>query len=157
VSQKNQYRCYVHVHGSGGGFFSRTVGGLARKFGVPRGVIIVGFIMLFIMSAPLALVTFIGAWYWIKNPGKLEAAVDGAMESARRSFRSDHTHEDRAQAAGAPAGAFDEDLDFSELRARFDELETRARRMEEHVSSDEYHLRKQFDDIQGDKDDRTRR
>jgi hypothetical protein len=106
--------------------------------------------MLFIMSAPLALVTFAGAWYWIRNPGKLEATVDRTMESARQAFRGGHAHADQAQPAGAPAGAYDEDLDFSELRARFEDLEVRARRMEEHVSSDEYQLRKQFDDIRGD-------
>ena len=155
MSRKNQYRC--HGHSRGGGFISRTVGGLSRKFGVPRGVIIVGFIMLFIMSAPLALVTFVGAWYWVRNPGTLEAAVDRAMESTRRAFRGGDAHEDYAQPAGAPAGAYDEDLDFSELRARFEDLEVRARRMEEHVSSDEYHLRKQFDDIADDKTDGDRR
>ncbi|MDH3713677.1 MAG: hypothetical protein OET44_07515 [Gammaproteobacteria bacterium] len=155
MSQKHQYRCHVNARGSGGGFFSRTVGGLSRKFGVPGGVIIVGFIMLFIMSAPLALATFLGAWYWVRNPGKLEAAVDRAMESTRRAFRGGSMHEDQAHSAAAAAGAHDEDLDFSELRARFEDLEVRARRMEEHVSSDEYQLRRKFDDIEGKKGDVT--
>ena len=147
MSQNRQYRCHVHACGGGGGFFSRTIGGLSRKFGVPRGIIIVGFIMLFIMSAPLAVVTFIGCWYWVKHPGRVEAAVDRAMESTRRAFRGDHP--DDAQPAAAGAGAHD-DLDFAELRARFEDLETRAARMEEHVSSDEYELRRQFNDIESD-------
>ena len=151
MSRNSQYRCNVHARG--GGFISRTVSGLSRKFGVPRGVIIVGFVMLFIMSAPLALVTFIGAWYWLRNPGKLEATVDRVMESTRRAFRGDDVDEDYAQPANAPAGAYNDDLDFSELRARFEDLEVRASRMEEHVASDEYHLRKQFDDIADDKSD----
>ena len=149
MSRRNQYRCHVHARGGGRGFISRTVTGLARKFGLPRGVIIVGFIMLFIMSAPLALVTFIGAWYWVKNPGKVEAAVDRAMESTRRAFSG--THDDHVQPAAATAGAHEEDLDFAELRARFEDLEARTRHMEEHVSSDEHELRRKFEDIEGGK------
>ena len=151
MSHKHHYRCHVHARkcGGGGGFISRTVRGLSRKLGVPRGVIIVGFIMLFIMSAPLALVTFFGAWYWIKHPGKLEAAIDRSMESTRRAFGGGSAHGDSARPAAAVAGAPDEDLDFSELRAKFEELEARAGRMEEHVSSDDYRLRRRFDDIEG--------
>lgn len=149
MSQNRHYHCHVRARGGGGGgFFSRTIGGLSRKFGVPRGVIIVGFIMLFIMSAPLAVVTFIGCWYWVKNPGRVEAAVDRAMESTRRAFSGDH--HDQAQPAAATAGAHEEDLDFADLRARFEDLEARAARMEEHVSSDEYELRRRFDDIEND-------
>lgn len=149
MSENNRYYCHLHARGSGGGFFSRTIGGLARKFGVPRGVIIVGFIMLFIMSAPLALVTFIGAWYWVRHPGKLEAAVDRAMESTRRAFSGEERGDRaQAQAAAAGAGVYEEDLSFRELRARFEELESRARRMEEHVSSEDYHLRRRFRDIE---------
>ena len=151
MSQNRQYRCHVHARGGGGGFFSRTIGGLSRKFGVPRGIIIVGFIMLFIMSAPLAVVTFIGCWYWVKHPGRVEAAVDRAMESTRRAFSGDH--HDHGQPAAAATGAYDEDLDFTELRARFEDLEARAASMEEHVSSDDYELRRQFDDIE-DKDNK---
>jgi hypothetical protein len=121
---------------------------LARKLGVPRGVIIVGFIMLFVMSAPLALATFFVAWYWIKNPGKLEAGIDRAMESTRQALSGSNTPGDPARPAGAVAGAPDEDLDFSELRAKFEELEARAGRMEEHVSSDDYRLRRRFDDLE---------
>jgi len=153
VTRHNQYRCHVRARGHArrSGFFSGTIGGLSRRFGVPRGIIIVGFIMLFIMSAPLALVTFLGSWYWVRHPGKVEAAVDRAMESTRRAFRAGHAHEDYSQPAAATAGAADENLDFSELRARFEDLEARARRMEEHVASDEYDLRQQFDDIEGGK------
>jgi hypothetical protein len=105
--------------------------------------------MLFIMNAPLALVTFIGGWYWVKNPGKLEAAMDYAMESTRRAFRGGSGHGDHAEPVAAVAGAHDEDLDFSELRARFEALEARARRIEEHVSADDYRLRRRFKDIEG--------
>ena len=38
------------------GAIRRTVRGLAWRFGVPRSVVIVAFVMLFIMSAPLAIV-----------------------------------------------------------------------------------------------------
>ena len=151
MSHKHHYRCHVDVRrcGGGRGFFSRTIRGLARKLGVPRGVIIVGFIMLFIMSAPLALVTFFVAWYWIKNPGRLEAAIDRAMESTRQAFGGSNARGNPTRPAAAVAGAPDEDLDFSELRAKFEELEARAGRMEELVSSDDYRLRRRFDDIEG--------
>lgn len=148
MSDKHYYHCHVHARASGGGFFRRTIGGLSRKFGVPRGVIIVGFIMLFIMSAPLAIVAFVGAWYWVRHPGRVEAALDRAMESTRRAFRRD---DDYAGAAAAAAGGTEEDVDFSVLRAKFEDLEARAARMEEHVSSDDYRLRRRFDDIEGDK------
>ncbi len=129
-------------HGHGHGPIRRTVRGLAQRFGVPRGFVIVAFVMLFIMSAPLAIAAFIGAWYWVKHPGRVESAVDRLMESTRRAFG-----ERPSRYAGAGAGGVDEDIDFAELRAKFADLEARAGRMEEHVAADEYTLRKQFDDL----------
>jgi hypothetical protein len=112
-------------------------------------VVIVGFVMLFIMSAPLAIVAFLASWYWVSHPGKVEAAVDRAMEQTRRTFTEGPR---QPSYQGAPSGATaassaDGGLDFSKLRAKFAELEKRAGRVEEHVASDEYALNQEFNDI----------
>ncbi len=131
------------------GFVRYTIRGLARKFGVPKGVIIAGFVMLFIMSTPLALAAFFGSWYWLKHPGKLEAMMDRVMDGARSAFAG--TVREGAYAPPAPSSVagVEPDSDFSELRARFADLEARASRMEEHVSSQEYELNKEFKDMRG--------
>ena len=129
------------------GFISRTIRGLTRKFGVPKSVVIVGFVMLFIMSAPLAIVAFLASWYWVSHPGKIEAAFDWAIETSRQIYNEtprQASHEGTpSTTAGSPHGGHD----FSDLRAKFADLEKRAGRVEEYVSSDDYALVQEFNNI----------
>ncbi len=136
------------------GFIKRTIKGLAAKFGVSKGVIIAGFIVLFIFTKIFALLAFILAYFWIKHPGKYEDMLDGAFEKSRRGFENmtGAPGFDEAATAGGPQASYDssyreDEFDFSDLKQKFEDLEKRTNGMEEHVSSDEYKLNKEFDDI----------
>ncbi len=133
------------------GTIKRTIRALADKFNVPRGMVIFAFVILFIMSVPLAIVTFLGAAYWVKHPGKVEDGIDSFVEKTRRTFSnfSESSEFGDAQPAGAGTGGAhaEDDFDFSELKRKFDDLEERTGGMEEHVSSDEFQLNKDLDDI----------
>ncbi len=136
------------------GGIKRTIKGLATKFGVSSKVIIIGFVVLFLFTKIFALLIFFLAYLWIKHPGKYEDMLDGAFEKSRRGFEN-MTHApgfDEAATAGGPQTSYgtayrDDEFDFSDLKQKFEDLEKRTNGMEEHVSSDEYKLNKEFDDI----------
>ena len=154
---RNEHHEHYHFHQTKGasrpkpkGFIKRTIRALAERFNVPRWMIICGFIFLFFMSVPLAILTFLGASYWVKHPGKLEDRFDTIMEKSRRTFRN---MSDPAKYAGASASDVPPEhdgFDFADLKGKFEDLEKRAGKMEEHVSSDEYSLNKEFNDIRKD-------
>ncbi len=130
-----------------GGFIKRTIRGLAERFGIPRGLVIFGFVLLFLMSVPLAILTFLGMSYWIRHPGRLEDGFDTIMEKSRRAYR--HMSDSAEFAEATPTGSpYAEDgFDFSELKSKFEDLEKRAGKMEEQVSSQEYSLNEEIDNI----------
>ncbi len=142
---------------SQGGFFKRTIKGLAQKFNVKKRTIIIGFIILFLFTKIFALLAFFLAYHWIKNPGKYEDIFDRTVEKSRQTF--DNINTDTAyQYAGAgepdaphnkttATATEDDGFDFSELKSKFEDLEKRTGGMEEHVSSEEYKLRKEFEEI----------
>ncbi len=132
------------------GFVKRTIRGLAERFNLPRWVVICGFIFLFFMSVPLAILTFLGASYWIRHPGKLEDGFDTVMEKSRRTFKYMSDSSEFAEATPTGGSPVDDGFDFSELKDKFEDLEKRAGKMEEHVSSDEYSLNEEFNDIRKD-------
>jgi phage shock protein PspC (stress-responsive transcriptional regulator) len=142
-----------------GGFFKRTIKGLATKFNVSKRTIIIGFIILFVFTKFFALLAFFLAYHWIKNPGKYEDIFDRTVEKSRYTF-DNMRHNSAFQQAGtdAPHTAHhttgnstpppeDDGFDFADLKRKFDDLEKRAGGMEEHVSSEEYRLRKEFEGI----------
>jgi phage shock protein PspC (stress-responsive transcriptional regulator) len=141
------------------GFIKRTIKGLAKKFNVSNRTIIIGFIVLFIFTKIFALIAFFLAYHWVKNPGKYEDVFDRTVEKSRRAFdhmgqntRDWNTGYQQAAAGGADPSYKEtvheeDDFDFSDLKRQFDDLEKRTGGMEEHVSSEEYKLRKEFDGI----------
>ncbi len=136
------------------GFIKQTIKGLAKKFGVSKKTIIIGFIILFIFTKIFALLLFFLAYHWVKNPGKYEDMFDRTIEKSRRAFENMGPQTAYQQAGASDAGtrygepAYEEDgFDFSDLKRQFNDLEKRAGDMEEHVSSEEYKLRKKFEEI----------
>ena len=124
------------------GVIHRTTQAIGERFGFERRWGIIGFIVLAIIHFPLALIAFLAAWFWADHPGKLE----GLWERSRNTFSASRRP---ATAAGPDVGAAPETDDFEDpfmkdLRRKFRDLEERAGRMEEHVASEEYELRREF-------------
>jgi len=136
------------------GFIKRTIRALAKKLNVSKRIVIFGFVVLFIFTKIFALLVFLMAYLWVKNPGKFEDLFDRTIEKLRRKFGNmgQNTIYHQAVAGRADpsytATANEEDgLDFSDLKRKFDDLERRTENMEEHVASEEYKLRKEFEGI----------
>ena len=133
------------------GPIKRVTRGLADAFGVPRGVIIAGFVLGFVFIPLLSLVAFLAALYWVNDPERTRRHMDSLFESLRRAgvrfrrgvaetrFGSDHavpgrdSHEPPRAAVHPPA-----------LARRFERLERRARAIEEFVASEEFRLNREF-------------
>ena len=144
------YRHHTSGLGKSRGFIKRTIKGLARKFGVSKHTIIIGFIVLFLFTKIFALLAFFLAYYWVRNPGKFENFFDATLEKTRRGFDNMKGRADfgEAVAADGPEASYGEnEFDFSELKRKFDDLEKRTNGIEEQVSSDEYRLNKEFDNL----------
>ena len=125
--------------GCGSGPIHRVTEAIGKRFGFERRWVLIGFIVLAIMHFPLALILFLVAWFWADHPGKLERW----WEQARDAFRPARP----ATAAGPDMAPDPEDLHdpfMDDLRRKFRDLEERAGRMEEHVASDEFELRREF-------------
>ncbi len=123
------------------GVIHRTTQAIGDRFGFERRWVLIGFILLAIIHFPLALLLFLVAWFWADHPGKLE----GWWERGRETFRSPRP----AAAAGPDVNAAPdmddvEDPFMTDLKRKFRDLEERAGRMEEHVASDEFELRREF-------------
>jgi len=132
------------------GMIKRTIRGLADKFDVPKGLIIFCFVILFLMSVPMAIIIFLACNYWVKNPGKVENSIDEFVEKTRRTFDNMSEAAEFRGAQTATSGAshsMDDDLEFPHLKKQFEDLERRTADMEEHVASDEYQLNKDINDI----------
>ena len=132
------------------GPIKRVTRGLADAFGVPRGVIIAGFVLGFVFIPLLTLVAFLAALHWVNDPERARRQVDSFFESIRRAvvrFRrgasrpgTDYdaepgrqSHEPLRPAVHPPA-----------LARRFERLERRARAIEEFVASEEFRLNREF-------------
>lgn len=130
------------------GVVRRVTRGLAKKFGVPRKLVLAGFIVGLIINVPLTIFIFLVALYWVDHPGKLESKLENLAEKSRRFWSGFGSPAERPAYAG-PAnperGGAEVDFTFSELRQQFEDLERRAGDMEAHVSADEFHLNKEID------------
>ena len=77
-----------HSHGRRSGRrrgpVKRVVRGLADVFGIPRGVVIAGFVLGFVCVPLLTLLVFLAAWYWVDDPERTRRHVDAAYDSLRR-------------------------------------------------------------------------
>ena len=127
------------------GVIRRVTQGLADRFGIPRKVIFIAFIVGLIINAPLTIFIFLLALYWVTHPGSIEAKLN---RFAGWLGGLGHRGSERAQARRAAEAAtdtdFDPDAEFSSLRRQFEDLERRAADMEDHVASDEYDLNREL-------------
>ena len=134
------------------GVVRRVTRGLAGKFGVPRKLVIAGFIIGLIINVPLTIFLFLVALYWVDHPGRLETKMERVAEKSRRfwsQFGGHHQRPAYAGSEGVDVGDGAQDFDFADLRQQFDDLERRAGTMEDHVSSGEFHINKEIDGMRG--------
>jgi phage shock protein PspC (stress-responsive transcriptional regulator) len=137
-----------HSHDERPGVIRRVTRGLAKKFGVPRKLVLAGFIIGLIINVPLTIFLFLVALYWVDHPGQLEKKMERVAEKSRRfwSHFGDRGHRPAYAGAESPNVHEDsEEFDFADLRQQFDDLERRAGNMEEHVSSGEFHVNREID------------
>lgn len=144
---RNSKRHHSHDRHEHPGVVRRVTRGLAAKFGVPRKLVLAGFIVGLIINVPLTIVIFLIALYWVDHPGKLESRMERLAEKSRRFWSQfgDKSSTRHAYAGGVQPEDDGEDFSFTDLRRQFDDLERRAGDMEAHVSSEEFHLHKEFD------------
>ena len=133
------------------GPIKRVVRGLADAFGIPRGVVIAGFVLGFVFVPLLALLTFLAALYWVNDPERMRAQMDAFVDSCRRvgdrlrhgaavrGYRRARSEPDREP--GEPQRP---PIDSTALARRFERIERRARAIEEFVASEEYRLGREF-------------
>jgi len=132
------------------GFIRHTISGIAETFNVSRKVVIIGFIVLFLFTHFFSVVVFLVASHWVRNQAKYDDFFGTAFEKSRHGFntmRQRHAFSDQATADGPDASYQDDDFDFSDLNRKFDDLKRRTSGMEEHVSSEDYKLNKEFKNL----------
>ena len=136
------------------GPIKRVTRGLADAFGVPRGVIIAGFVLGFVFIPLLSLLAFLAALYWVNDPERTRRHVDSFFGSLRRAgvrFRRGAAHPGHGDAAPGreshepPRPA----VHPPALARRFERLERRARAIEEFVASEEFRLNREFRRMEG--------
>lgn len=137
----------------GNGPIRRVTQGIADRIGVKRKFVLFAFIIGAIINFPLALIAFFVALYWIDNPGKLEEKAEKFEQKIRKKVRNWHKTDSkkdfgfsqREAYANGPSETYGhDDFEFSDLREQFEDLESRAADMEDHVSAKEYKLNKEF-------------
>lgn len=147
-------RCRHHHrrrYGRRRGPIRRVTRGLADAFGVPRGLVIAGFVVGFVFVPLLSLAAFLVALYWVDDPGRARRHMDSFFEvlgragdRLRRSVggrRHRGAGDDPARESGdRPRPA----VDPLALARRFERIERRARAIEAFVASEEFRLNREF-------------
>jgi len=142
--------CCKHRHKSKHhckGMFYRVTNGIAQQFGLKRKWVIAGFILGLFIHAPLTILLFIAVLFFLNHPDKAEAIRQKASEffaAPTEPFNNE------ARTASATPGMDPEDFDFGELREEFAELERRAGTIEQHVTSEEFELNREFNRMKKD-------
>lgn len=129
------------------GPIKRVVRGLANALGIPRGIVIAGFVLGFVFIPLPALLMFLVALYWVDNPERARRHADSVFDSLRRTGSRI-----RRSAAGAGPGSAAADprepprphVDPASLARRFERAELRTRAIEEFVASEEFRLNREF-------------
>ena len=146
-------RCHSHRKKSGRrrGPIKRVTRGLSDAFGIPRGVVIAGFVVGFVFVPMLALVAFLAALYWVNDPERTRRHVDSVFEGLRRAggrLRRAAAGSGRRGSAGGSAsesyGPSRPPVYPDALARRFERIERRARAIEEFVASEEFRLNREF-------------
>lgn len=146
-------RRHSHYRRSGRrrGPIKRVTRGLADAFGLPRGMVIAGFVLGFVFVPLPTLVVFFAAMYWVDHPGQTRRRMDAAYGylkgAADRLWRS--AVGPRHRGAGADPGRESREsprpaVDPTALARRFERIERRARAIEEFVASEEFRLNREF-------------
>jgi len=126
----------------------QVVRGLSDRFGVKRKYVIAGFVLGFVFVPLLTLLLFLATLYWVNHPEGIEDTLDRLLRKVRRAIRATWTRTTYASdGLGEVTIDDDDDVDFADLRRRFDDLERRAEGMEEYVSSEEHALNREFQRI----------
>lgn len=130
------------------GPIKRVTRGLADAFGIPRGVVIAGFVLGFVSAPLLTLLVFLAALYWVDDPERTRRHVDAAHGSLKRVAdrlrrgargpRQRGSDDDPGREPPRPA------IDPAALVRRFERIERRARIIEEFVASEEFRLNREF-------------
>lgn len=133
------------------GPIKRVTRGLADAFGIPRGVVIAGFVLGFVFIPLLSLLAFLVALYWVNDPERTRQHVDSLFDSLRRTgerLRPGAADQRHRSASGEPNRESSEParppVDPTALFRRFERIERRARTIEEYVASEEYRLNREF-------------
>ena len=134
------------------GPIKRVTRGLADAFGVPRGLVVAGFVLGFVFIPLLTLLAFLAALYWVNDPARARRHVDSffdflgrAGDRVRRgAMGRTQWSADREPAGGETSGPARPSLDPSALARRFERIERRARAVEEFVASEEFRLNREF-------------
>ena len=133
------------------GPIKRVTRGLADAFGIPRGVVIAGFVLGFVFVPLLTLLVFLAALYWVNHPERtrryMDTAYDPLKRAADRLWRGAAGPRHRS-AGGEPGPESHEPprpaIDPTALARRFERIERRARAIEEFVASEEFRLNREF-------------
>ena len=125
------------------GPIKRVIRGLSDALGVPRGVVIAGFVLGFVFVPLLSLLTFLAALYWVNDPERTRRHADSLFDSIRR--MGDRLR--RGAAGGTERESPEPPLSPvypTALVRRFKRIERRTRAIEEFVASEEFRLNREF-------------
>lgn len=133
------------------GPIKRVTRGLADAFGVPRGVVIAGFVVGFVFVPLLSLAAFLVALYWVDDPARTRRHVDSFFELLGRAGgrlrrgTGGRRHRDAGDdSAREPGDRPRPAIDPVALARRFERIERRARAIEAFVASEEFRLNREF-------------
>lgn len=132
------------------GPIGRVVRGLSDAFGIPRGMVIAGFVLGFVFVPLLALLAFLTALYWVNDPERMRRQVEWVVDSFRRAgdrLRRGTGNRYRGVRGGParePGEPWRPPVDPVAVARRFERIERRARAIEEFVTSEEFRLNREF-------------
>ena len=129
------------------GPIKRVTRGLADAFGIPRGVVIAGFVLGFVFAPLLTLVVFFVALYWVDDPERTRRHVDAAYDALGRAvdrLRRGARGPRRGGSGGPGREPPRPAIDPAALVRRFEWMERRTRVIEEFVASEEFRLNREF-------------
>ena len=133
------------------GPIKRVTRGLSDALGIPRGVVIAGFVLGFVFAPLLSLLAFLAALYWVNDPERTRRHADSLFDSMRRAGdrfrRAAAGPRDRGAAGGAERESPEplrSPVYPTALVRRLERIERRTRAIEEFVASEEFRLSREF-------------